>query len=230
MKPAPEQAAAPPAAEEAALPRPSESEVAAVVEALLFATTTPLTLKRLSALMGDTPGDVVEAAIGDLRERYDRSRSGLMVMEVAGGFQIASRPEVADWVLALHRHRRKNPISPALMETLSIVAYKQPIVRAEIESIRGVDCGGVLRALQDAGLVEVVGQKEVPGRPSLYGTSESFLKTFGLRDLNELPSLEELQHILSAPMKAPEAPAAEPAPTVEDAGAPPDAPDEPEAS
>jgi segregation and condensation protein B len=122
-------------------------------------------------------------------------------MEVAGGYQLATRVGVADWVLALHKHRRKNPLSPAVMETLAIVAYKQPLVKAEIEAIRGVDCGGVLRSLQDAGLVEVVGQKETVGRPSLYGTSENFLKTFGLRNLEELPSLSDLQKILTAKMK-----------------------------
>lgn len=185
------------------IPQPRPEELPSVVEALLFATTQPLSLKRLSTLTGGTPTDLIEAALGDLRERYEGRMSGLMLMEVAGGFQLATRPQVADWVLALHKHRRKNPISPALLETLAIVAYKQPIVRAEVESIRGVDCGGVMRALQDAGLVEVVGQKEVPGRPSLYGTTENFLKTFGLRDLRELPSLQDLQNILAAKMQPP---------------------------
>src|SRR5690606_23217492 len=97
--------------------------------------------------------------------------------------------------------------------TLAIVAYKQPIVRAEVESIRGVDCGGVMRALQDAGLIEVVGQKEVPGRPSLYGTTQTFLKTFGLKDLKELPSLSDLQQILTAQMKGREEQAEAPAET-----------------
>ncbi|MDK2972943.1 MAG: segregation and condensation protein [Candidatus Sumerlaeota bacterium] len=206
---------------EVGLPLPLPEEVPAVVEALLFATTQPLSLKRLQMLSGGVGLPELEDALTILRERYDRPGAGLMLMEVAGGYQLATRAEVADWVLALHKHRRKNPISPAVMETLAIVAYKQPIVRAEIEAIRGVDCSGVLRSLQDAGLVEVVGQKEVAGRPSLYGTSTQFLKTFGLRDLKELPSLSDLQSVMHAQMKrseaedaaeegAPEAPASEP--------------------
>ena len=194
-----------PAAEEAPIPQPTAEELPAVLEALLFAATTPLTVARLVALTGDTPQELVEAALADLRDAFDRRRSGLAIMEVAGGFQMATRPEVSDWVLALHKHRKKNPLTPALLETLAIVAYKQPLVRAEIEAIRGVDCGGVLRALQDAGLLEVVGQKEAPGRPSLYGTTELFLKTFGLRGLAELPSLTDLNAILQAPMKRPDA-------------------------
>ncbi len=186
------------------IPRPTDDELPAVVEALLFATTTPLSLKRLQKLTGETPVETLEAAIGDLKAHYDRPGRGLMLLEVAGGYQLATRKDVSDWVLALHKHRRKNPISPAMLETLAIVAYKQPLVRAEIEAIRGVDCGGVMRALQDSGLVDVLGQKEVPGRPSLYGTSELFLKTFGLKNLEELPSLGELQKILTAKMKDPE--------------------------
>lgn len=209
-------------------PAPRDDELVAVAEALLFAATSPLSLERLSQLMGGTPPELVEAAVGDLRARYENRRSGLAVMPVAGGWQMATRPEVADWVLALHKHRRRNPISPALLETLAIVAYKQPIARAEIEAIRGVDCSGVMRALMDAGLVDVVGHKEVPGRPSLYGTSDNFLRVFGLRGLDELPTLGELKAALDhAP--APEA-AADVVTVVEDAssGAPAPSAAEPE--
>ena len=186
------------------LPQPRPDELPAVLEALLFAATAPLNIKRLQALTGGVDAELIEAALGDLRGRYESRTSGLLLMEVAGGFQLATRPEVADWVLALHKHRKKNPISPAVMETLSIVAYKQPLVRAEVESIRGVDCGGVMRALQDAGLIEVVGHKEVVGRPSLYGTTETFLKTFGLRNLEDLPSLADLQRIIATQMRGPD--------------------------
>ncbi len=190
--------------DEPRLPQPRPEELPAVLEALLFAATAPLSIKRLSLLTSEVPPETIEAALEGLRARYEDPASGLMLMEVAGGYQLATRPSVADWVLALHKHRRKNPISPAVLETLAIVAYKQPLVRAEVESIRGVDCGGVMRSLQDAGLVEVVGQKEVPGRPSLYGTTDTFLKTFGLRNLNELPSLTDLKKILTTQMKGKE--------------------------
>src|SRR5690606_20727937 len=154
--------------DESGLPTPEGDELIAVLEALFFATTTPLNIVKLQRLTGDAPSDQLHKAVEAIRTRYEAAQSGLIRMAVAGSWQVATKPEVSDWVLALHKHRKRNPISPALMETLAIVAYKQPLVRAEIEAVRGVDCGGVMRALQDAGLVEVVGQKEVVGRPSLY--------------------------------------------------------------
>lgn len=185
---------------ELAIPRGNEVE--AVLEALLFATTTPLSTKRLSVLMNGVPQEEIEQALQALGQRYESGVCGLTLMEVAGGWQVATRPEVADWVLRLHKHRRRQSISPALLESLAIVAYKQPLTRAEIEAIRGVDCGSALRSLQDAGLCEAVGRKETLGRPPLYGTTELFLKTFGLKDLEQLPSVGELREVLSAPMKA----------------------------
>jgi len=202
--------------EELQIPRPSPEELPAVLEALLFAATAPLGLKRLELLTGGASSEEITAGLADLRAAFEGRRSGLIVMQVAGGFQLATRPEVADWVLGLHKHRRKNPLTPALMETLAIVAYKQPIVRSEVESIRGVDCGGVMRALLESGLIEVVGQREVPGRPWLYGTTELFLKTFGLRELSDLPSLSEFRQIMQSATEAPAE--AAPAPVAEVAG------------
>ncbi|MGF1571993.1 MAG: SMC-Scp complex subunit ScpB [Sumerlaeia bacterium] len=187
--------------DETLLPQPLPEELEAVLEALLFATTTPLSVARLSELTSGVDKDEILGALNGLRETYANSQRGLMLNEVAGGFQLATKAEYADWILALLKHRRKNPLSPALIETLSIVAYKQPIVKAEIEAIRGVDSGGVLRSLLDAGLVEVVGYKEVLGRPSLYGTTETFLKTFGLKNLEDLPSLSQMKELFKAPMK-----------------------------
>lgn len=210
----------PDGADEHPLPVPRAEEVPAVLEALLFATTQPLSAARLRELTGGTGKEEIEDALAILRERYEKSHSGLMLAEVAGGYQLATRPEFADWVLALHKHRRKNPLSPAVMETLAIVAYKQPLVRAEIEAIRGVDCGGVLRSLLDAGLIEVVGQKEVLGRPWLYGTTTQFLKTFGLRNLKELPSLADLQRVLNAQLRPSGQDAAEAATPESQAAAP----------
>lgn len=181
---------------------PRGDEVASVLEALLFAATQPLSIKRLSILMNGVPEGEIADALEALRARYNHATCGLTLMEVAGGWQVATRPEVADWVLRLHRHRRKTALSPALMETLAIIAYKQPLTRAEIESIRGVDCGAIMRSLQDAGLVEIVGRKEVLGRPPIYGTTDLFLKTFGMKDIEQLPSVGELKSLLSAPMKS----------------------------
>jgi segregation and condensation protein B len=186
------------------LPIPRGAEVEAVLEALLFATTQPLNVKRLSVLMNGVPEEEIQQALGGLQERYQGEACGLALMEVAGGWQVATRPEVADWVLRLHKHRRRQALSPSLLETLAIVAYKQPITRAEIEAIRGVDCGSALRSIQDAGLCEIVGRKDTLGKPPIYGTTELFLKTFGLKDLEQLPSVGELKRVLQAPMKTEE--------------------------
>ncbi len=169
------------------LPPPEGEARLAVVEALLFSAAAPLHPDQLATLTGLHVDDV-HATFAGLRDKYGRGDSGLALMEVAGGFQIATRGSVSEWVFRLHGHRRRSPITPALLETLAIVAYKQPVTRAEIEAIRGVDCGAVMRSLLDAGLAEIVGRKEVPGRPALYGTTDVFLKTFGLRSLEDLPA------------------------------------------
>lgn len=169
------------------LPPPEGEARLAVMEALLFSAAAPLHPDQLAVLTG-LGADEVGGTLDALREKYARADSGLSLMEVAGGFQLATRGAVSEWVFRLHGHRRRSPITPALLETLAIVAYKQPVTRADIEAIRGVDCGAVMRSLLDAGLAEIVGRKEVPGRPALYGTTDVFLKTFGLRSLEDLPA------------------------------------------
>lgn len=178
------------------LPIPQGDQAKAILEALLFSSTSPLSDKRLGRLLNGVAVETVRQLIEQLRAEYSRSGRGITIMEVAGGYQFATQAEYSEWIYRLHRHRKRSPLTPAVLETLAIIAYKQPIVRADIEAIRGVDCGGILRQLQDSGLVEIVGRREVVGRPPLYGTSELFLKTFGLRRLGDLPSLEELQLLL----------------------------------
>lgn len=181
------------------LPVPRGLEVLAAMEAVLFSATSPLNKKRISVLLNGLPEEEVDEGLEKLQRRYQDPGSGLQLMEVGGGWQLATRPEVADWVLRLHRHRKRNPLTPSLLETLAIVAYKQPVTRAEVEAIRGVDCGSAARSLQDAGLIEVIGRKDVIGRPPLYGTTEEFLKIFGLKDLNELPRLSANERPSLAP-------------------------------
>ena len=203
-----------PAGEDAPPPPPMGERRLAVLEALLFSAAAPLHLDQLALLLG-LPQDSIRDALMELQRNYAAPDSGLALMEVAGGFQLATRPDVSEWIYRLHGHRRRSPITPALLETLAIVAYKQPVARADIEAIRGVDCGGVMRSLQDAGLAEIVGRKEVPGRPALYGTTDVFLKTFGLRSLEDLPSSGDISKALTAPAE-PTAPAESdeaPAPT-----------------
>jgi segregation and condensation protein B len=174
-----------PAADDA--PRaPQGPLLVAAIEALLFSTTQPIRIETLAGLLNTTVENAA-AGLERLRVRLDDPESGLMLVELAGGHMIATRRECAPWILQMHEHRRRNPITPAVLETLAIIAYKQPVSRAEIEAIRGVDCGAVLRSLQDAELIDVVGRRETPGRPAIYGTTEMFLKTFGLRTLQDLP-------------------------------------------
>jgi len=174
-------------------PVANNAEAKAVIECLLFATTEPLSLRKLQELVHPLDAKTLRALLVELQNEYDSRGSGLKIVEVAGGFQIATRPRYADWVSVLYRRKRRSGLSPAMLETLAIVAYKQPIIRAEIDAIRGVDSSGVIHALQEMGLIEVVGQKQVPGRPFLYGTTKEFLKHFGLKSLSELPSLEALR-------------------------------------
>lgn len=182
-EPAPDAAPPPP---DAAPRAPEGPLLVAAIEALLFSTTQPIRMEALAGLLNTTVENAA-AGLERLRVRLDDPECGLMLVELAGGHMIASKRECAPWILQMHEHRRRNPITPAVLETLAIVAYKQPISRAEIEAIRGVDCGAVLRSLQDAELVDVVGRRETPGRPAIYGTTEMFLKTFGLRTLQDLP-------------------------------------------
>ena len=153
--------------EDAPPPPPMGERRLAVLEALLFSAAAPLHLDQLALLLA-LPQESIREALEELQRNYAAPDSGLALMEVAGGFQLATRPDVSEWIYRLHGHRRRSPITPALLETLAIVAYKQPVARADIEAIRGVDCGGVMRSLQDAGLAELVGRKVVPGRPALY--------------------------------------------------------------
>jgi segregation and condensation protein B len=171
----------------------SPSEVKAAIECLLFTTTQPLGIRKLRNLLGGIDVKTLRGIVSQLQIEYDARKGGLQIIESAEGFQMCTRPDYAEVVLSLHHQRKKNPITMTALETIAIIAYKQPITRAEIEAIRGVETSGVLRNLCDMGLVRVVGRKEVIGRPQLYGTTSLFLTTFGLRSLSELPTIQALR-------------------------------------
>jgi segregation and condensation protein B len=173
-------------------------DLKAAIECLLFTTTHPLSLVRLRNVLNGIDTKTLRGAVAQLQTEYDARNGGLQIMESAEGFQMCTRPKYAEAVLRMHRQRKKNPLSTSALETLAIVAYKQPITRAEIEMIRGVESSGVLRNLLDMGMVKVVGRKEVIGRPQLYGTTSVFLATFGLRTINELPTLQDLRRRYNA--------------------------------
>ena len=179
------------------LPEVAPGRLASIIESLLYASDHPLTLAELKRLVGERDGGKITAAIEDLRAR--REESGVQVMQAAGGWQLRTNPENVAWVSRILAGKPPR-LSRALLETLAIVAYRQPITRPEIDEIRGVDCGPVLKTLLDRSLVRMIGKKEEVGRPILYGTTPEFLRTFSLRDLSELPTLREFHELGEAEM------------------------------
>ncbi|NPU85041.1 MAG: SMC-Scp complex subunit ScpB [Syntrophaceae bacterium] len=161
----------------------------ALVEALLFAAENPISLDRLREVL-DMPKEAVQAAVLDLQREYQERRGGFTLEEVAGGFQFRTLPEYSTAIRKL-KGRGPSSLTPAALETLAVVAYRQPIVKADIDRIRGVDAGGTLKGLVEKKLVRIVGRKDVPGKPILYGTTRRFLEIFDLQDLAELPTLRE---------------------------------------
>jgi len=184
----------PGADDEAALPT-DETRLQSIVESLLFASDRALGLVDLKRLLNERDGKRISAALEALRER--RADTGIQLISAAGGWQLRTHPANGAWVAKLVAGRPQR-LSRAMMETLAIVAYRQPITRPEIDEIRGVDCGPVLRTLLDRSLVRVIGKKEEVGRPLLYGTTPEFLKTFSLRDLTELPTLRDFHELGAA--------------------------------
>ena len=166
-----------------------------VVEALLFVAVEPLPLARLQEALADEDPLETEATVRELAERLEGEGRGLMVQEVAGGFRLTTRPEANPWIQRLQQVKPAK-LSRAALETLAIIAYKQPITRAEIEAIRGVAIDGVMRTLLERGLIRMLGRKTEAGRPILYGTSTSFLEHFGFKNLGDLPSLKEIDELI----------------------------------
>jgi len=166
-----------------------------ILEALLFVSHEPLSVDRLITVLGRVSKAEVVEALRCLREDYNQEGRSLQLVEVAGGFRIVTRPDVAPWVKRLDKVKAAPKLSRSALESLAIVAYKQPIVRAEVEEIRGVETSSVLRTLLERKLVRMMGRKDVPGRPILYGTTKYFLEHFGLRDLSELPPLREFKEL-----------------------------------
>ena len=160
-----------------------------VVEALLFATDEPLSVTRIGEVFGENTGkDEIVRIIGELQDEYNRGSRGFCLEEVADGYQILSKAEYHHWVSKLLKKKKEYKISNACLETLSIIAYKQPILRVDVESIRGVQSGQMIRTLVDMGLVKVCGRSDLLGRPLMYSTTKKFLQHFGLKSIKDLPS------------------------------------------
>ena len=171
------------------------AELKAIVEALIFASPDPLTPKALLKLLDNEPKEDVLAAVEALKQDYERP-GGLQLVEVAGGYQIVTRPDLHEWVRRLFHERSTQKLSVQALETLAVIAYRQPITAIEITEIRGVNTSGVLNTLLERHLVKIVGRKQVVGRPFMYATTKEFLIRFGLKDIGDLPKVEEMAESL----------------------------------
>lgn len=171
------------------------SDLKAIVEALIFASPEPLTLATLVKLLDSEPREHVEEALAAVREDWQRP-GGLELVEVAGGYQIVTRPELSEWVRRLFHEHSSQRLSVQALETLAVIAYRQPVTGPEIAEIRGVNTSGVLGTLVERRLIKVTGRKAVVGRPFLYSTTREFLDRFGLKDLSDLPKVEDMAEAL----------------------------------
>jgi len=172
------------------------SELKFVVEAMLFAAESPLSVGDVLELVEGVTREDVNEAVAELSREYDSVPRAFKLMHVAGGYQVCTREEYSFWLDRLKQAKRKARLSRAALETAAIVAYKQPVTKLEVESIRGVDSGATLHTLLERGLATIRGRGKGPGRPLLYGTTRQFLVHFGLNELEELPKLSELKEIL----------------------------------
>lgn len=179
--------------EEPSLP---PQEVRAIVEALVFASPQPVTPRQIGQVLGSVSKQDWQAALEQLKADYAADGRGLQVVEVAGGWQITTRAEYHDWVRELLDPKTPTRLSIQALETLAVIAYKQPVTLPEVIALRGVKSGGVIKTLLEKRLIRIVGRKEVVGRPMLYGTTKDFLLHFGLKDVGELPKIEEFAEVL----------------------------------
>jgi segregation and condensation protein B len=173
-----------------------EDNLHGILEALLFASDNPLSVKRIKELFPQFEGTVIRNTLNKLKDDYEKNHDALEIVEVGGGYQIVSKKEYAPYIQLLYKGRMASRLTQRAMETLAIIAYKQPITKQEIEAIRGVNVDGVVKTLLERDLIMIKGRQKAPGNPLLYGTSRKFLIYFGLKSLNDLPKLKEIDELL----------------------------------
>ena len=174
-----------------------------IIESLLFVNERPVALEQIQRVIDAIDGQVVKQAIAGLQQDYASRQSGMMLVEIAGGYQMLSNPLYASYLRSFYKTKHKEKLSKPALESMAIIAYKQPVTRSDIELIRGVNSDGVIAHLLEKELIKAVGRKDVPGRPYLYGTSKQFLEYFGLKSLDDLPVLEEFSLLRPAGEGAP---------------------------
>ena len=166
-----------------------------IIEALLFVSPEPLSLKQISELLDNVSEQEIQALLDTLASEYEERQGGLQVVKIAEGYQMLTRLDCSPWLRKLKTITVSSKLSQAALETLSVIAYKQPTIKAEIDKTRGVSSDGVLRTLLDRKFIKILGRQEVPGRPLLYGTTNEFLQYFGLKNISELPTLRDIEDI-----------------------------------
>lgn len=162
-----------------------------IIELLIFSSGEPINISSIKEITG-FPEEEIKLLLDELIMEYEARNGGIVIKEIAGGYQMITNPQYAGWVKKIKKNINQVRLSMAALETLAIIAYKQPIIKAEIEQIRGVNSDGAIKTLLERRLIRIVGKKEAPGRPFLYGTTKEFLEYFGLKDLTELPTLKDL--------------------------------------
>lgn len=172
-----------------------------LIEALIFASDVPLPSRKIKEILDDSSESEVKKIIKKINQKYEEIKSPFEIVEIAGGFQMVTRPEYGEWVRKLYLSRTKSRLTERALETLAIIAYKQPITKAEIESIRGVNIDTVLRTLIERKLITIMGREKAPGNPLLYGTTKYFLEYFGLKEISDLPKLKEIDELMKGDQK-----------------------------
>lgn len=171
------------------------AENRSIIEALLFASPEPLSIKQIMGLLDNVSEPEIQSVLDTLIYEYEQRQGGLQVIQIADGYQMLTRLECSPWLKKLKTVTVSSKLSQAALETLSIIAYKQPTIKAEIDKTRGVSSDGVLKTLLDRKLIKILGRQEMPGRPLLYGTTNEFLQYFGLKNISELPTLRDIEDI-----------------------------------
>ncbi|PIP20673.1 MAG: SMC-Scp complex subunit ScpB [Candidatus Omnitrophica bacterium CG23_combo_of_CG06-09_8_20_14_all_40_11] len=168
----------------------AQDNIRAAIEALLFASEKPLMFEQIKDVLDNLATDEIRKTIEELKDEYEKTNRGMRIVEIAGGFQMIAAPVFTSFLRKLYKGRRVERLSAPALETLAIIAYKQPVTRLEIESIRNVNIDGMIKSFLEKGLIRIAGRKKAPGRPKVYGTTRQFLEHFGLKSLDELPKIE----------------------------------------
>jgi segregation and condensation protein B len=174
-----------------------EDNIKAVIEALLFAHDRPVMIVQIRGVLGHLTTEQIRSVIGELTQEYEQSQRGLRIVEVAGGYQMITPVQFAPFLRKLFKDRRIERLSKPALETLAIIAYKQPLTKQEIESLRSVNVDGVMSSLVEKNLIRIIGRKDAPGRPYVFGTTKQFLEYFGLRSLEDLPKMEDFSKMVT---------------------------------